>query len=197
MAALLLLKILVPFLILSSIFHVLCLSPPRSSAIVYAGAKASLKANDDVSAPPVNGTVQPDSASATAPVSSASAFSSAVQGSNAPLASPAAIERATSSDFPATPLAPIVASSELPLFGPRAAGGLGLRDAYAPVLVACIATDVLALSFLFAVRDRGSWLEIGRTITHFAMANPLQVFMLALASLGATLMGGGSGKAGQ
>mgnify|MGYP000728206992 CR=1 FL=1 len=67
--------------------------------------------------------------------------------------------------------------------------GLELPGASPLVLVACIATDVLALNFLFAVRDTGSWLEIGQTITHFVMANLLQVFMLALTAASAAFIG--------
>ncbi|PWN49998.1 alkaline phosphatase-like protein [Violaceomyces palustris] len=78
---------------------------------------------------------------------------------------------------------------DIPLLGPTSAGGLGLQDAYAPVFVACIATDVLALNFLFSVKDQGSWLEIGQTITHFVMANLLQVFMLSFAALSSCIIG--------
>jgi phosphatidylinositol glycan class N len=77
-----------------------------------------------------------------------------------------------------------------PLFGKDSVGGLGLTDAYSLVLLACISTDVLAVSFLVMVRTTGSWLEIGQTITHFAMANLLQVFMLALSAVAEFVIGG-------
>lgn len=76
-----------------------------------------------------------------------------------------------------------------PLFGRESVGGLGLKDAYSLVLLACICTDVLAISFLVMVRTTGSWLEIGQTITHFAMANLLQVFVLALSAVAEVVVG--------
>jgi len=57
------------------------------------------------------------------------------------------------------------------------------------VFGAGIAADVLALNFLFAVKSEGSWLEIGQTITHFVMANMLQIFMLALAAATSAILG--------
>lgn len=72
---------------------------------------------------------------------------------------------------------------------PILGSGLGMRDVYIPILVATLAADVLALNFFFAIRDSGSWLEIGQSITHFVMANLLQVFMLLLATLSAEIMG--------
>lgn len=129
MAALLLLKILVPFVLLSATFHVLCLTPPSSLLATEDRAHLAL--------------------------------------ANGRLLEPCA------------------------MVGARAPGGLGLQDAYALVLAACAFTDVLALTFLYAVRTDGSWLEIGRTITHFAMANLLQVFILGLAGLASVVVGGG------
>jgi len=75
------------------------------------------------------------------------------------------------------------------LLGKNSSGGLGLRDFFSLTLIACIAADILALHFLFTVRTHGSWLEIGRTITHFAMANLLQIFMLALSTLTEVVIG--------
>lgn len=69
------------------------------------------------------------------------------------------------------------------------ASGLGLHDVHIPLLVAAIAGDVLALNFFFAIRDEGSWLEIGQSITHFVMANLFLVYMLAIATLSALLLG--------
>ena len=80
-----------------------------------------------------------------------------------------------------------------PLLGKDSVGGLGLQDAYSLVLLACIGTDVLAISFLVTVRTTGSWLEIGQSITHFAMANLLQVFMLSLSAISDAVVGGGQG----
>jgi len=80
-------------------------------------------------------------------------------------------------------LAPV--SSRVPIV----ASGLGLRDVHIPLVVAALAGDVLALNFFFAIRDEGSWLEIGQSITHFVMANLLQMYMLAIATLSAFLLG--------
>ena len=80
-------------------------------------------------------------------------------------------------------LAPV--SSRVPIV----ASGLGLRDVHIPLVVAALAGDVLALNFFFAIRDEGSWLEIGQSITHFVMANLLQMYMLAIATLSALLLG--------
>ena len=68
-------------------------------------------------------------------------------------------------------------------------GGLGVRDVQLPITVAAVAADVLALNFFFYIRDYGSWLEIGQSITHFVMANLLQMYMLVIATLSAELMG--------
>jgi phosphatidylinositol glycan class N len=70
-------------------------------------------------------------------------------------------------------------------------GGLALPDGTSLVLLAGCGADILALSFLYAVRIEGSWLEIGRSITHFVMANMLQVFMLLLAALAHAVLGRG------
>ncbi|PWN89476.1 alkaline phosphatase-like protein [Acaromyces ingoldii] len=127
MAALLLLKILVPFILLGSVMQLLCLSPPH------------------------------------------------------PRASMQAIPAVKTGKYLGGP----------PLLGDGAVGGLGLEgDGFPPVLLACIAADVLALNFLFSVSTEGSWLEIGRTITHFVMANMLQVFMLAIAAGAKRVVGG-------
>ncbi|CEH15129.1 Glycosylphosphatidylinositol anchor synthesis protein [Ceraceosorus bombacis] len=124
MAALLLLKILVPFVLLAAIFHVLCVTP-RSAVL------------------------------AQEPISTRGKL----------------VEPST-------------------ILGPRSPGGLSLADPYALVLAASCAFEVLAITFLFAVRTEGSWLEIGRSITHFVMANLLQVFVLALAGLAGVVVGG-------
>ncbi|SPO20128.1 related to MCD4 - sporulation protein [Ustilago trichophora] len=77
----------------------------------------------------------------------------------------------------------------LKLMGDTAPGGLGLESGLSLVFGAGVAADVLALNFLFAVKSEGSWLEIGQTITHFVMANLLQIFMLALAAASSVVLG--------
>ncbi|PWN20585.1 PigN-domain-containing protein [Microstroma glucosiphilum] len=121
MAALLILKILVPFIVLCSVFHFLCTGQPSGRVL---------------------GTYRP--------------------GEEGQLAGP-------------------------PLFGPHAIGGLGLESSHGLVLIASIAADVLALNFLFSVQTSGAWLEIGRSITHFAMANLLIVFMFGLSAIAEAL----------
>ena len=41
-------------------------------------------------------------------------------------------------------------------------------------------SDVLTLHFFWVVRDEGSWLEIGSTISHFCIASLLCVFVASL-----------------
>lgn len=64
-----------------------------------------------------------------------------------------------------------------PLLGPNSVGGLHLiSSSSVPLLLASsLCADLLALHFLFHVKNQGgSWLEIGQSITHFVMANLLQ-----------------------
>lgn len=146
MASLLILKILLPFLILCSIFQFLCVGTPsgRATGAYLPGNEPSVLRAD---------------------------------------AEQQVKEKRTTS-----------ASSRIareyngaPLLGPDSIGGLGLHSSHGPIVAASIATDILALNFLFAVKTQGAWLEIGRTITHFAMANLLEVFMFALSAVVAAL----------
>ncbi|SPC65528.1 related to MCD4 - sporulation protein [Ustilago sp. UG-2017b] len=91
--------------------------------------------------------------------------------------------------LPLTETTPKSIDRGLKLMGETAPGGLGLDSALSLVFGAGIAADVLALNFLFAVKSEGSWLEIGQTITHFVMANLLQIFMLALAAASSAIIG--------
>jgi GPI ethanolamine phosphate transferase 1 len=47
-------------------------------------------------------------------------------------------------------------------------------------MVVLTVSDVLTLYFFWVVRDEGSWLEIGSTISHFAIASLLGVFVVVL-----------------
>lgn len=59
---------------------------------------------------------------------------------------------------------------------------------FALFLLALCISDVLTINFFFLVKDQGSWLEIGQTISHFAIANLLLVFLGFLNLVGAWLM---------
>ncbi|PWZ02565.1 alkaline phosphatase-like protein [Testicularia cyperi] len=162
MAALLLVKILVPFVILNAVFQTMCASPPNFAALhAQHGAgdriKAEMEAPASGSNPTADGSTQP-----------------------------ATLAPGTA----ANPASGMRQDRGLKLLGATAPGGLGLNTSLSLVFGACIAADVLALNFLFAVKSEGSWLEIGQTITHFVMANLLQVFMLGLAAFSASVLGG-------
>jgi phosphatidylinositol glycan class N len=47
-------------------------------------------------------------------------------------------------------------------------------------MVVMAISDVMTLSFFFMVKDEGSWLEIGTTISHFVIASLLGVFVAGL-----------------
>ncbi|KAF3082538.1 Glycosyl phosphatidyl inositol anchor synthesis, variant 3 [Orbilia oligospora] len=51
-------------------------------------------------------------------------------------------------------------------------------------------TDVLTLNFFYMVKDEGSWLDIGTTISHFVIASLLCVFVAALEPLSGLFVGG-------
>lgn len=51
-------------------------------------------------------------------------------------------------------------------------------------------SDVLTLNFFYMVRDEGSWLEIGTTISHFVIASVLCVFVAGLELLSEAFIGG-------
>ncbi len=62
-------------------------------------------------------------------------------------------------------------------------GVLNKRLGVAPsalFMVVLAVSDILTLYFFWVVKDEGSWLEIGSTITHFAIASLLFVFVAAL-----------------
>lgn len=55
-------------------------------------------------------------------------------------------------------------------------------------------SDYLTLRFFWAVKDEGSWLEIGESITVFVLASLLCVFFAALEMIGELFVGGVESK---
>ena len=47
-------------------------------------------------------------------------------------------------------------------------------------MVVMAISDVMTLNFFYMVRDEGSWLDIGTTISHFCIASLLCVFVAGL-----------------
>ena len=66
-------------------------------------------------------------------------------------------------------------------------------------MVVMAISDVMTLNFFFMVRDEGSWLDIGTSISHFAIASLLCVFVAGLEFVseifisGVEIGGGGDG----
>ena len=50
-------------------------------------------------------------------------------------------------------------------------------------------TDIMTLNFFFLVRDEGSWLEIGTSISHFFIASAFIVFQILLFSISHLFVG--------
>ncbi|KAF2002333.1 PigN-domain-containing protein [Amniculicola lignicola CBS 123094] len=60
--------------------------------------------------------------------------------------------------------------------------------------------DVMTLNFFYMVKDEGSWLDIGTTISHFVIASLLGVFVAGLELVSELFIGGvefGTGKTGK
>ena len=57
-------------------------------------------------------------------------------------------------------------------------------------MVVMALSDILTLYFFWVVKDEGSWLEIGSTISHFAIASLLCVFVAALEAVSALFIAG-------
>lgn len=51
-------------------------------------------------------------------------------------------------------------------------------------------SDIMTLNFFYMVRDEGSWLDIGTTISHFCIASGLCTFVAGLEFLSETLIAG-------
>lgn len=72
-------------------------------------------------------------------------------------------------------------------------GILNIRLGVAPsalFMVVMGLSDILTLYFFWVVKDEGSWLEIGSTISHFAIASLLCVFVAALEAVSAIFIAG-------
>ena len=57
-------------------------------------------------------------------------------------------------------------------------------------MVVMAISDVLTLNFFWMVRDEGSWLDIGTTISHFVIASLLCAFVALLEFLSEIFVGG-------
>jgi phosphatidylinositol glycan class N len=60
---------------------------------------------------------------------------------------------------------------------------------FGPFLLVLATSDVMTLNFFYLVRDDGSWLEIGTTISHFCISSLFVLFMILLFALGHLLVG--------
>lgn len=58
------------------------------------------------------------------------------------------------------------------------------------ILLVVGTTDIMTLNFFYLVRDHGSWLEIGTSISHFVIASSLIVFTLVLSGLSTLFLSG-------
>ncbi|KAF9881387.1 gpi-anchor biosynthetic protein [Colletotrichum karsti] len=71
-------------------------------------------------------------------------------------------------------------------------GILNVRLGVAPsslFMIVMAISDVLTLYFFWVVKDEGSWLEIGSTISHFVIASVLCIFVAALEGVSALFIG--------
>ncbi|KAH0608651.1 uncharacterized protein H6S33_001785 [Morchella sextelata] len=79
-------------------------------------------------------------------------------------------------------------------------GVLNRRIGVAPsalFMVVMAISDVLTLNFFYMVKDEGSWLDIGTTISHFFICGLLGVFVSALEFLSEVFVGGVSMDGGE
>lgn len=63
-------------------------------------------------------------------------------------------------------------------------------------MVVMAVSDVMTLSFFYMVKDEGSWLDIGTTISHFIIASLLGVFVAGLELVSEFIIGGVEFKKG-
>jgi phosphatidylinositol glycan class N len=56
-------------------------------------------------------------------------------------------------------------------------------------MVVMAVSDVMTLSFFYMVKDEGSWLDIGTTISHFVIASLLGVFVAGLEIVSGSIVG--------
>jgi phosphatidylinositol glycan class N len=66
---------------------------------------------------------------------------------------------------------------------------LGLQSS-ALFMVVMSASDVMTLNFFWMVKDEGSWLDIGTTISHFVIGSVLCVFVAGLEGVSQLLISG-------
>lgn len=57
-------------------------------------------------------------------------------------------------------------------------------------MVVMAISDVMTMNFFYMVKDEGSWLDIGTTISHFCIASLLCVFVAGLESVSELFVGG-------
>lgn len=67
--------------------------------------------------------------------------------------------------------------------------GLGLKSSALFMVVMAI-SDVMTIRFFYMVRDEGSWLEIGTTISHFVIGSLMSVFVAGLEPISEVLISG-------
>jgi GPI ethanolamine phosphate transferase 1 len=66
---------------------------------------------------------------------------------------------------------------------------LGLKSSALFMVVMAI-SDVMTIRFFYMVRDEGSWLEIGTTISHFVIGSLMSVFVAGLEPVSEVLISG-------
>ncbi|CAG8515257.1 7445_t:CDS:10, partial [Dentiscutata erythropus] len=64
-----------------------------------------------------------------------------------------------------------------------------LTTVFNPFLMVLSTSDIMTLNFFYLVRDYGSWLEIGTTISHFVISSLFSLFMILLFLLSELFVG--------